>query len=125
MGMGGQPFEGAVVCGRLSVNYGLWSLVRGLQLLGFRGLTGGLKRTDNRLSVLISPERKLAYAKLVFANGPIGFSQSMGHQWDTNEPLLSHIARRGISVSKSSHCCPDFGHRRPKTKNRPYLGLRG
>ena len=35
------------------------------------------------------------YAKLVFANGPIGFLQSMGHQWDANEPLLSHIASSG------------------------------
>ena len=48
------------------------------------------------------------YAKPVFANGAIGFSQSMGHQWQANEPLLSHIASHGtvpwaFSCQKNSH----------------------
>ena len=38
------------------------------------------------------------YAELVFANGAIGFSQSMRHQWDASEAFLSHVASRGTTL---------------------------
>ena len=52
------------------------------------------------------------------------------NQWDPNEPLFSHIASHGTVLwaflcQKCSRFPPGFGHQRPKTKNRPYLGLRG
>ena len=35
------------------------------------------------------------YAELVLQTEPLVFLQLMGHQWDANEPLLSHIASCG------------------------------